>query len=88
MGSNNKFAIFYVFNILKRRPTRYCETKKFVAHLKFWWGPTHPALADDKECVADGALPDDVLALLVGRLLHHVGNLDEGLLGQVDKGGD
>ena len=32
-------------------------------------------------------LSDDVVALLVGLLLQHVGDLDEGLLGQPGEGG-
>ena len=47
----------------------------------------YPALADNEECVSDRALADNIVSLLVHRLLHHVGNLDQYLLGQVDKGG-
>ena len=36
----------------------------------------YPALADDEEGIADSALSDDVLALLVAVFLKNIGDLD------------
>ena len=58
----------------------------FDPQVKIWF--THPAAADDKECVAHSPLSDDVLALLVAVLLQHVRDSDQSLLGQVHEGGD
>ena len=48
----------------------------------------YPALADDEEGIADSALSDDVLALLVAVLLKNIGDLDQSLLRKVHEGGD
>lgn len=51
-------------------------------------GDAHLPLRDDEERVAAGALPDDVVALLVVALLQDVGNLAQRVLRQVLEDGN